>query len=105
MPTDDPATTDGLTLAFVGFARDTAPEARAYEDAVLALLPDHGARVLFRGHRAPDEARELPAEVHVLWFPDRERFASYMADPRRAELRAAHGSVFDDTLVVEVEPQ
>jgi uncharacterized protein (DUF1330 family) len=103
--TDDRAMAGGLTLAFVGFARETAARARAYEDAVLALLPDHGARVLFRGHRAPGEDRGLPAEVHILWFPDRIRFDSFLADPRRAELLASHGQVFDDTVVVELEPR
>ena len=103
--TDGGSVAGGLTIAFVGFARDTAAEARAYEDEVLALLPDHGARVLFRGLRASSQDRGLPAEVHVLWFPDRARFDAFLADPRRAELRASHGQVFDDTVVVELEPR
>ena len=52
---------------------------RAYEDAVLPLLPE------FKGHlerrlRNPDGT----VEVHILSFPSDADFQDYRADPRRA---------------------
>ena len=40
----------------------------AYEDAVLALLPDHGAQVLQRV-RTHGQPTDQPYEVHLLEFP------------------------------------
>ncbi len=51
----------------------------AYEDAVLPLLADHGAR-LERRFRSLDNA----LEVHILYFPSTEARLAYLADPRRA---------------------
>lgn len=93
-----------FTIAFIG---RTEPEmvdaAAAYEDAVLTLLPDHGARVLYRGRRAAGQDPSLPAEVHLLWFPSQSAFEEYLADPRRHALIAAHGEVFSDKTVVELD--
>jgi hypothetical protein len=91
-----------LTFAFIGYAEDPA-RAHAYEDAVLPLLADHGARVEYRARRAAGQDAALPVEVHLLWFPDRDALAAYLADPRRAALRAEHGEVFTRTELVEVE--
>ncbi len=49
-----------------------------YEDAVLALLPHHGA-VLEQRVRAADGA----VETHLIRFPDRSAFEAFIADPRR----------------------
>jgi uncharacterized protein (DUF1330 family) len=97
--------TDGpFTIAFIGHADpDRVDAAAAYEDAVLALLPDHGARVVYRGRRASHEDPSLPAEVHLLWFPSRTAFEAYLADPRRHALMAGHGEVFTDKTVVELD--
>lgn len=97
MATDRPDRPDRpFTLAFVGYAgAETADLASAYEDEVLPLLEDHGARVLYRGRRAShldDDA--LPLEVHLLWFPHRAALDAYMADPRRAALLDRHGDPF-----------
>ena len=74
-----------FTLAFVGYTTDVlADRAAAFEDAVLPLLADHGARVLYRGRRASGQDAALPFEVHLLWFPNRDAFAAYLADDRRA---------------------
>ena len=85
-----------LTLAFVGYA-DDPDRAHAYEDAVLPLLADHG------GRRTVGKDAALPVEVHVLSFPDRQALDAYLADPRRAALRAERGEVFTRTEVVEVD--
>ena len=100
----DTDTETPFTLAFLGYGPDTGRRAaQAYEDAVLALLPDHGARVVYRGCRAEGEDEVLPLEVHLLWFPGRAALAAYLADDRRAALRAEFGDVFARTELVTVE--
>ena len=77
--------------------------ASAYEDAVLALLPHHGARVLYRGRRAPDQDPSLPLEVHLLWFPSREALDQYLVDDRRLALLEEYGEVFTLKQAVELD--
>jgi uncharacterized protein (DUF1330 family) len=92
-----------ITLVFLGHTSATlADRAAAYEDAVLALLADHGARVVYRGRRLDDQDPTLPFEVHVLWFPNRAAFDAYLADERRAALLRQFGEVFTSKTVVEV---
>ena len=101
------ATTDPdrpISLAFVGHTTpDLADRAVAYEDAVLALLADHGARVVYRGRRRPGQDPALPLEVHLLWFPTRTAFDAYLADDRRVELLRRFGEVFTSKQVVEMD--
>jgi hypothetical protein len=93
-----------FTLVFVGYAEaSTASRAAAFEDDVLPLLADHGARVLYRGRRVAGQDAALPLEVHVLWFPDRAAFGAYMADPRRQSLLDAYGDVFTVKHAVEMD--
>jgi hypothetical protein len=93
-----------FTVVFVGYATESsAPQAAAYEDAVLPLLADHGARVVYRGRRVPGQDPMLPAEVHLLWFPHRHAFDAYIADHRRTELVARFGEVFTAKHAVEME--
>ena len=93
-----------FTLAFVGYAQpESAARAVAYEDAVLPLLADHGARVTYRGRRVEGEADALPLEVHLLWFPNRAAFDAYMADDRRAALLREFGDVFAVKHAVEMQ--
>ena len=93
-----------FTLAFVGWAApDRADAASAYEDAVLPLLVDHGARVLYRGVRAAGQDPTLPVEVHLLWFPSRAAFDAYLADPRRGALLEEHGDAFTEKTVVVLD--
>ncbi len=76
-----------MAATYVAVARvpaDGVGAFRAYEDAVLALLPDHGGR-LERRLRA-DDGR---VEVHVLRFATTDGLERYRADPRRA----AHADV------------
>ncbi|HUI49472.1 MAG TPA: hypothetical protein VL119_12290 [Acidimicrobiia bacterium] len=91
-------------LGFVGYAEPAQAErASEYEDAVLALLTDHGARVAFRGRRVEGQDHVLPLEVHLLWFPGREAFDAYLADPRRVALLREYGEVFATKHAVELE--
>ena len=93
-----------FTIAFVGTAEPgKADAARAYEDEVLALLPDHGARVIYRGHRTAGQDPTLPVEVHLLWFPSQEAFQAFLADVRRHAAFDRHGEVFTQKVVVELD--
>jgi uncharacterized protein (DUF1330 family) len=84
-----------FTLAFVGYAdAGKADQASAYEDEVLPLLEDHGARVVYRGRRTQPGDDTLPLEVHLLRFPHRAALDAYLADPRRQALLDRYGDVF-----------
>jgi hypothetical protein len=93
-----------ITLAFLGYA-DSGGEDRAaaYEDAVLPLLDEQGARVLFRGRRSAGQEPSLPVEVHLLWFPSQEALSAYLADDRRLTLLEEFGEVFTAKHVVQLD--
>jgi hypothetical protein len=65
----------------------------AYEDAVLALLPDHGGRVVARvralddgharGEAGDADAPGHPFETQIIEFSSDAGVESYLADPRR----------------------
>jgi len=77
-----------------------------YEDAVLALVPEHGGTVHERVRRrpAPDEPRgEDPLEVQVIEMPDDDALAAYMADPRRTSLSGARDRAVARTQIVRVD--
>jgi hypothetical protein len=100
----EPEADEAFTIAFVGYAdAEHAEAASAFEDEVLALLADHGARVVHRGRRAAHEDAALPLEVHLLWFPHRQSFAAYLADGRRQALLARYGEVFTTKHAFEVD--
>jgi hypothetical protein len=93
-----------FTLVFVGYADPALAErAAAYEDAVLPLLADHGAELVYRGRRAAGQDEALPLEVHVTRFPHRRALESYLADDRRAALLEEFGEVFTAKQVVEMD--
>ncbi|MGI9602855.1 MAG: hypothetical protein ACR2QE_13300 [Acidimicrobiales bacterium] len=98
-------TDEVVTVAFVGAAPpERAGAVHAFETEVLRLMPTHGARVVFRGHRRAGQPTELPMEFHVLEFPTRAAYQAFLGDPRRAEVVERHGEVFTTKTVVEVEP-
>ncbi len=74
-----------LTLCVLLWAlpgRDT--QLAEYEDAVLALLPEHGGTLMSRVRNI--EANESPTEVQVIELVDEAALASFMADPARLAL-------------------
>jgi GNAT superfamily N-acetyltransferase len=90
----------GPRLTLVAVVSADPPHVAAvngYEDAVLALLAAHGGRVERRLRTADGRT-----EVQVLSFPDRATLQSFLADPRRAALRAELGDVAPDATVHEV---
>lgn len=71
-----------------------------YEDEVLALLPDHSARLLQR-------ARSLepghPNEVQLYEFPGQAELDAYLADPRRLALSTQRDAAIARTELWPVE--
>ncbi len=98
--TDEP-----FTLAFLGYAPDAGRAGRPClrgRGATPAGRPRRPGRVpRHAGPQGEDEA--LPLEVHLLWFPGRAALGAYLADDRRAALRAEYGDVFSRTELVAVE--
>jgi uncharacterized protein (DUF1330 family) len=76
----------------------------AYEDQVLALLADHGGRVLQRGSVVADGTGDgaRPAEVQFLEFPGEAALGAYMNDSRRLALAADRDAAIARTDVLRV---
>jgi len=92
-----------LTLCVLLWSHDDEEESlAAYEDAVLALLPDHGASLRSRVRRS--EAGEGPLEVQVIELPDETALEAYLADPRRTALAAQRDRSVARTELFRVEP-
>ena len=75
-------------------------ELRIYEDRVLALLPDHGGRVLQRVR--PVGGSDEPTEVQLLQFPDEGALDGFMADDRRTALTEERDEAIERTEVLRV---
>jgi uncharacterized protein (DUF1330 family) len=76
-----------VTLCVLLWARAGEERAlTAYEDAVLQLLPAHGAHVVQRART--DGANDAPLEIHVLTFPSESALDAYMNDAQRLALAA-----------------
>jgi hypothetical protein len=88
---------DVLLVALVEMAPGQADAGRRYEDAVLAMLPRHGATL---ERRLRDTGS--PAEVHVIRFESRAGYESFMIDPDRLALRDALGAAAPSARVIEV---
>lgn len=71
-----------ITLCCLLWAHPGAEEALvAYEDRVLALLPDHGITLELRA--IGDGAPCRPLETQVYRLPSQAALEAYLADPRR----------------------
>lgn len=85
-------------------ARPGAEQAlSAYEDKVLALIPDYGGELLARV--IGDGSNDHPHEVHLYRFPDQAAIDSYMADPRRLALAEERDRAVESTEVFPVVPR
>lgn len=82
-----------------------AQDLNAFEDAVLALLPGHGGRLLSRD-RVVNRRDGDPLEVQVIDMPDEAALTAYLQDPERTELARAHDrdAVIARTQLLRVEP-
>ena len=91
-----------LTLCVLLWAHPGAEEAlTAYEDQVLALVPDYGGKVISRARSSG--AGGYPLEVHLLEFPSPQALDAYTADCRRQALAGDRDRVIARTEVIEVD--
>lgn len=91
-----PIDEEGFTLCCLLWARPGLEEDLvAYEDRVLALLPDYGIEVTerVRSTRGP----EHPTEVQVFHVPRQALLDAYLADPRRVDLAGERNRVVSRT--------
>ena len=73
----------------------------AYEDRVLALVPEHGGRVLNRARSSGADGQ--PLEIQLLEFPSAQALDAYQADDRRQALAGERAGVIARTDVIEVQ--
>jgi uncharacterized protein (DUF1330 family) len=78
----------------------------AFEDEVLALLSEHGGRLVSR-HVVLERDDGDPLEVQVIEMPDEEALAEYMHDPMRVRLARTHDrdAIIARTQLLRVEPR
>ena len=71
-----------IQLCCLLWAKDGLADAMsAYEDAVLALVAEHGGTVLQRARS--DGGDGAPHEVQLLRFGNQQAIDAYLVDPRR----------------------
>ncbi len=98
MATDDQQLTLTVLLWAVPGHED---ELGRYEDAVLALLPRYGGRVVERvRRREPDE--EQPLEVQLIDLPSTDALEGFLIDPERVALAGARDRCVARTSMFEV---
>ncbi|MDP9817121.1 GNAT family N-acetyltransferase [Spirilliplanes yamanashiensis] len=84
-------------LRLVAIVEDCTPAVRAYEDAVLALLPRHGGRLEHRLISVDGRT-----EVQTISFAGESGYHAFLADPQRAAHRAALGGEAPNARVVPI---
>ena len=92
-----------VTLCVLLWARPGQETAlAAYEDAVLALVPEHRGRLLTRVRRTGDDPAQAH-EIQVLRFEDQAALDAYLADPRRAARTDERDAAIERTELIPVE--
>ena len=93
-----------ITLCALLWAADATGHAlSAYEDKVLALVPEHAGRVVCRWRSVDPGGDDGPAEVQVIEFQSRTDLDSFLADERRTALSGERDRAIKRTEVFEVE--
>jgi uncharacterized protein (DUF1330 family) len=72
---------------------------RAYERLALAILADHGGRLIKAFAPEPAPGATGPDEIHLLELPSAQALAAYRADPRLAGLAPARARAIAATTV------
>ncbi|GAA3702347.1 hypothetical protein GCM10022204_19240 [Microlunatus aurantiacus] len=73
----------------------------AYEDEVLALIPEYGGTVLSRVRRVGGTT-DQPYEVQLIEMPDQAAVDAYQADPRRSSVAGLRDQAIARTDVLPV---
>jgi uncharacterized protein (DUF1330 family) len=93
-----------LVVAILGVRRGARAEFERFERAAARIMRRHGGaieRTVVAS--APTEAL-TETEIHLVSFPDAERFAAYRADPELAALSALRDQAIASTTVYLGEP-
>ncbi|MFF4250053.1 hypothetical protein ACFY1L_02455 [Streptomyces sp. NPDC001663] len=91
-----------VRLCCLLWARPGAAEAlAAYEDKVLALLGEHGGRLLQRART--DGADGRPDEIQLIEFASQAGYDGFMADERRTALAGERDAAVARTDLYPVE--
>lgn len=91
-----------VQLCVLLWARPGAAEAlAAYEDKVLALLGEHGGRLVQRARADGSDGR--PDEIQLIEFASRSGYDGYLADARRTALAAERDAAIARTDLYPVE--
>lgn len=82
-----------------------ADDLAVFEDAVLALLPNHGGHLLIRD-RVLDRSEGDPLEIQLIEMSDEEALSNYLEDPARSALVRSHGrdALIAHTQLLRVDP-
>ena len=72
----------------------------AYEDRVLAIVPEHGGRVRQRARGSGTAGQ--PLEIQFLEFPSAQALDAFMTDDRRQELAGERDRVIAKTEIIDV---
>lgn len=92
-----------IPLCVLLWARDGKDDAlTGYEDAVLALVSDHGGKVVSRVRRLDAGVADEPLEVQVIEFPDEAALAAYTNDPARLAMAGAREAAVARTEIIRV---
>ncbi len=75
-------------------------ELAAYEDAVLALLGEHGGHLLARVR--PAERGSHPNEIQLISFDTSEGYEAYLVDPRRTGRASERDAAIERTEMYRV---
>lgn len=95
-------TVQTVQLCVLLWARPGATEALvAYEDKVLALLGEHGGRLVQRARA--DGADGRPDEIQLIEFASQAGYEGYMADARRTALAGERDAAIARTELYPVE--
>jgi uncharacterized protein (DUF1330 family) len=95
-------TVQTVQLCVLLWARPGATEALvAYEDKVLALLGEHGGRLVQRARA--DGADGRPDEIQLIEFSSQAGYEGYMADARRTALAGERDAAIARTELYPVE--
>lgn len=95
-------TVQTVQLCVLLWARPGAAEALvAYEDKVLALLGEHGGRLVQRARA--DGADGRPDEIQLIEFASQAGYEGYMADARRTALAGERDAAIARTELYPVE--
>ena len=90
-----------VQLCVLLWARPGAGEALgAYEDTVLALLDDHGGRIVQRART--EGGGDAPAEIQLIEFASRAGYDGFMADERRTALAGMRDAAIARTEIYPV---